>query len=572
MDQKTDIWQKYEAGKDQHHAVGMYNLVDRCHRFYEGDQWAGMKAGGEELPSLNFIKPICRYQYSTVALNDTAIIYSSMTAAPDVQSICDLLTGFARAQWEKGKMDAKKWALLKNACITGDHYLYVFDERAPSESVVQDLTPKLQMRLIDKDDVYLADEQESDLQRQRWIILAERRDVEELRRLAKNNGVAEEEIEKIVGDEEIETGAEPAREVRTTDKCTSLLYMALTQDDDGNPVLHYARSTRCCIWDKGDLKGMPVYPLAAMRWEDRHRSARGIGVVERLIPNQIEVNKTLARRSLVVKRYGYPTAVVDDQAVLNPSELAKVGSTLRVQNLSTRPITSLVQYLTPAPMGGDAAALEAEVLTQSRELEGAGEAATGQVDPTQASGEAIKAARDQSAMVLNDQAAAYKQFVEDLAAIWYWLWVVYSPFGLQVEYTDTDGRQVSAILDTQRLHDLDVDIKIDVSPTDPYSILSRQMALENALAQGHITFEEYVEALDADSGVPKAKLQAILDKRKAVAQTAPAVPQETPAAAQTTGIPAEAGGAAQPTGTEQLPPELMAALMGGGDANALSVV
>ena len=145
---------------------------------------------------------------------------------------------------------------------------------------------------------------------------------------------------------------------------------------------------------------------------------------------------------------------------------------------------------------------------------------------------------------------------------------MYSPFGLQVEYTDTDGQQVSAILDAQRLHDLDVDIKIDVSPTDPYSILSRQMALENALAQGHITFEEYVEALDADSGVPKAKLQAILDRRKAAAQPAPAVPQETPAAAQTTDIPAEAGGAAQPTGTEQLTPELLAALMGG-DANAL---
>ena len=140
-----------------------------------------------------------------------------------------------------------------------------------------------------------------------------------------------------------------------------------------------------------------------------------------------------------------------------------------------------------------------------------------------------------------------------------------------MKYTDTDGQQVSAVLDAQRLHDLDVDIKIDVSPTDPYSILSRQMALENALAQGHITFEEYVEALDADSGVPKAKLQAILDKRKAVAQTAPAAPQETPAAAQTTGIPEEAGGAAQPDGTGQLPPELLAALMGG-DANALPVM
>lgn len=89
-----------------------------------------------------------------------------------------------------------------------------------------------------------------------------------------------------------------------------------------------------------------------------------------------------------------------------------------------------------------------------------------------------------------------------------------------------------------------------------------------AALERYKSIEEYVEALDADSGVPKAKLQAILDKRKAVARTAPAAPQETPAAAQTTDIPAEAGGAAQPDGTGQLPPELLAALMGG-DANAL---
>ena len=69
----------------------------------------------------------------------------------------------------------------------------------------------------------------------------------------------------------------------------------------------------------------------------------------------------------------------------------------------------------------------------SRELEGASESATGQVDPTKTSGEAIKAARDQSAMNLNEQSAAYKQFVEDLAMIWYKLWVAYSVQGLKLD-------------------------------------------------------------------------------------------------------------------------------------------
>ena len=168
-----------------------------------------------------------------------------------------------------------------------------------------------------------------------------------------------------------------------------------------------------------------------------------------------------------------------------------------------------MQYLSPAPISGDAANLQAELVGTSRELEGAGEAATGQVDPTKASGEAIKAARDQSAISLNEQSAAYKQFVEDLAMIWYKLWVAYSVRGLRL----ADG----TLLPHAELEALDIDIKIDISPIDPYSVLSRELSLENALAQQHITFEEYVEALDDNSGVPKDKFRAILDRRRGAA-------------------------------------------------------
>ena len=93
--------------------------------------------------------------------------------------------------------------------------------------------------------------------------------------------------------------------------------------------------------------------------------------------------------------------------------------------------------------------------------------------------------------------------------IWYKLWVAYSVRGLRL----ADG----TLLPHAELEALDVDIKIDISPIDPYSVLSRELSLENALAQQHITFEEYVEALDDNSGVPKDKFRAILDRRRGAA-------------------------------------------------------
>ena len=538
-DETTGIWRKYEAGRDHHNGEGMYRRVERCHRFYEGDQWAGIKAGGEELPMLNFIRPICTYKIATVAMVDTAIIYSAMDGDPQAAAVCEALTRFAAVQWEKGKLDSKKWAVIKNACIAGDHYLYCYDARQPSESVARERTPQLRMRLVGKTSLYLADEQEPDLNSQEWILIAERRPVAQVREEARKNGLAEAEIARIAADEVDETGVgyTGAQEVKSDlGKCTSLLYMEKTPEG-----LKFCRSTETVVYQPEQLvPGLDVYPVCGMRWSERMGSARGVGVVEGLIPNQIEVNRTMARRAVCVKRYSFPTAVYDQDRVANPEALGKVGASLRVKNLAGNPLSSMVQYLTPVGIGGDAAALQGEIVAMSRELEGAGDAATGQVDPTKASGEAIKAARDQSALNLNEQTAAYRQFAEDLALVWYKLWAAYSTDGMAVRLPDGRGGETETVIPHEVLAGLDVDIRIDISPVDPYSVLSRGLALENALAHGHITFEEYVEALDENGGVPKEKFKAILERRQAQgAPSTPGAPGGLPGAAGTS--PAGAG-------------------------------
>ena len=65
------------------------------------------------------------------------------------------------------------------------------------------------------------------------------------------------------------------------------------------------------------------------------------------------------------------------------------------------------------------------------------------------------------------------------------------------------------------LEGLEPEIRIDVSDGNPYSRYARQQALDNALAAGFITFEEYVDALDEDANAPKAKFAEILKAREA---------------------------------------------------------
>ena len=160
-------------------------------------------------------------------------------------------------------------------------------------------------------------------------------------------------------------------------------------------------------------------------------------------------------------------------------------------------IKDAVCYLTPSSMSPDAKLLSDELLSVSKELAGAGDAALGHIDPSTASGSAIIAVRDQAALPLNEQVARFRQFAEDIAFIWYRLWSVYGADGI-------DKKQLSRAMP---------DIRVDIANASPFSKYAREQALERLFSMGHITFEEYVEALDDDSSAPKSKLGNIIKKR-----------------------------------------------------------
>lgn len=71
-----------------------------------------------------------------------------------------------------------------------------------------------------------------------------------------------------------------------------------------------------------------------------------------------------------------------------------------------------------------------------------------------------------------------------------------------------------------------VGIRIDISSATPFSKYAQQQALDGLFDRGAITFEEYVGAMEDDSGLPKGKLLDILRARAAAATAGmPAAPR-----------------------------------------------
>lgn len=511
----TGIWEKYEKGQDYLRRINLASKAERCWNFYKGDQWKGLQSGGEELPTLNIIKGTVKHKVATVAQNSMAANFTSMDGDEATAEVCDKLSKFFARCWEKGKLDSHGWNILKEACIVSDACLFYG---------TADVTKPQLLRSVD---IMFADEQQPDIQAQKYILIAERLFVEDIKAQARENGVDELEIETITSDEDTEFQIGNKTEVKNkSGKCVSILYMY--KGDDG--YVHFSKATRTCVYlpdtplvvkdAEGNVTGgLTSYPLVHFVWDTLPNSARGAGEVEFLIPNQLELNKTLARRSIAVKMGAFPKLAYDAKAISNPEALDMVGAAIEVTGGNAQDINKMISYLHPAQISSDAYQYSSDLLTQTRDLAGAGDAATGQVDPTKASGAAIIAVRDQAALPLNEQLAAYKQFVEDLALVWFNLWVAYNPDGLEITY-EREGQEVAEVIPAEILTGMEVDIRIDVSPDNPWSKYAQQQTLDNLLASQHITFDEYVEALDDNGGVPKGKLTAILERRAKRAFTA----------------------------------------------------
>ena len=241
----------------------------------------------------------------------------------------------------------------------------------------------------------------------------------------------------------------------------------------------------------------------------------------RLSTNQIEVNRTEVRRVLTVKYQAYPQKVVDVSKVSNPQALNTVGGMIRTNGQPVDDVHKVVGTIPPAQMSPDVVKLQEDLIQVTRDLAGAGDTATGQVNPESASGRAILAVQQASQAPMTEQKETYKNFIEDLARIWLEYLIVYSENGVNMEQTVTDpnGEEYVTIVNVPQsaLEQLQATVRIDITPKGVYDKFAQEQTIENLLMQGFFTAQRvselatYAEVLDDDSVAPKMKIKDAIE-------------------------------------------------------------
>ena len=507
--EKTDLWNLYEKHVSFMQLRHIYSDSDLNYRMYNGDQWHGLNIKGIEKIQHNFIKQIVKQKVSNITSNLFAVNYSPENIEnPEfidlARKTCELLNKRASKVWDKDFMDkkVKKWA--KQSAINDEAVAYITYDKKEDNPINE---------IISKNDIMYGNENDDEIQTQPYILIRQRKTIIELKRMAEEQQIDPKLVANIMPDNDTQTIAGDSGKDEVEEKC-----WLITKFYRKNGTIHFTQATKYCEIKKDKDMGTKLYPIAHYNWEDQEGNARGIGEVRYLIPNQLEANKTAMRRALTTKNISYPQKVVNGDAIQNMQDVNKVGSTIKFKNLGGLRASDVFMNTTPGQMGTDSEKLQSELITLSKDLNNVSEATSGNINPESASGRAILAVQQAQNQPLTDQLVGLKSFIEDIARIWFEMWQVNAENGLviEVDIPDENGKEQVNMIEVPSyvLDALSTSVKVDITPKGAFDKYAQELSLENMFTTGKISFDEYVESLDADSVMPKVKLESILKKRR----------------------------------------------------------
>lgn len=580
----VQIFKQYRDGINYKNSLGqrgMYEQNKVNERFYVGDQWHGAKVGNRPLARYNVIKRIGEYKIAVLTASPVTVNYAAegiphtkeikkaaqekmaaiaaaQTQAPffdigtapkgqvstgeEVSVAMTALSDYWKTTAERVKFDDLKTRALKKAYKTGTGLLYtywddsirtgLYADNGRNKAIVGDIS----CEVLDVENVYFGDPAELDVQKQPYILIAQRKSVRELRRVARRNRRSAEEIDSIKPDRETQymAGEMAEKEQEEADKVVVITKMWKEWNDEGTSFTIKAvqvteKATIRKEWDMG----IRLYPLAKFVWEERDNCAYGESEITYLVPNQIAINRMLSSNIWALMLKGMPITVVNRNIIQTPIT-NDPGQVIDVSGDPQQIRDAIYNVDSPefsAQFEGNISSLMQNTLATA----GANDAALGDMRPDNTS--AIIAVREAATMPLQVVQNAFYSFVEDVARVWAEFWVTkYGNRALKVE----DERGVWYVpFNGDRYKDILISCKIDVGASTLWSEAAAIRTLDGLLESGIITAAEYLERLPRGMIKDIKPIMDRLEQEAAVpAPSAPPVLPMTDPALQSTANPA----------------------------------
>lgn len=522
------LWTLYREGVAYHNKMGFSTKFPTFVRFKEGDQWPQATERTKNLPRpvLNIVDMIVRSKRSSVLDQPVSIVYRQGSASGDEildqmhQDAAENCTEYARTIWDRADMDK----LCNEACDdaatngTGIWHFY-WDTSVTGDKYVGELRGET----VDALNFFVANPQLRDVQKQDYLIIAQRLKLGAVRKIAKDRGLPAEKVANICPDEFEDASTYQAERIELDGKENEkVTVLTKYYRKNGEVVFDKAtRSVEICTAVPLTPQGSPVriklYPVAALNWKLRKACFYGIGEIEGLIPNQKLINFMYGMQALAIQQMGFPKIVAKPGAIRQPL-------TNEPGEIVTDYSNGGISYLQPPAFSSAATQVSNDMIDLTRVVTGTTEVTTGESLGANMAASAIIALQNQAQTPVNEIQRRYWHAVKEIGRIWMEFFKTYCSDKREIVIEMGDEVSGRAFTGTDYAM-YDFDLQVDVGASSEYSAVLAQATLDKMLDRGDISIDQYIELSDPNVAPFKEKFKRMRETQpQAVGM--PGVPEE----------------------------------------------
>ena len=525
MDGVTELWEDYRRGLDYQAQIGLSKNLPIFVNFYEGKQWPAetKRTRGLPRPVINLIKMICRNKKSAILSAPFRIVYR----AADQEVNVDRFNHFASYIGKEMGLEELDKKAIHDAVRKGPYfYHFYWDAEARGKDATRD--GGLRGEVIDPLRIFFANPTERDEQKQEWILIVSRENIETVKAKAdrdvdRDTIVADEDHDKY-GTVEQEGDKLCTVLTRYFRKNGNVWYERGTKNAVVNQARPLAPDIKAAMKDLGidDGDGMdapnnsqadgerdellipeavkaPLYPIVAGSYEPRENCIYGLGEVEGLIPNQKLINFMLGMMALAVQEQAWGKYVVMPNALAGQSISNEPGQVL-VDHSGTG---NGIKRMTDQPIQNMPLELVETISNLTRVVTGSSEVMTGETLGASMSGAAIAQLQAQAKQPNEELRDAFRLVKQRQGRIFaQFLKLYYADAEYVYEEQSEDGTTTtvrSDVFNSSEYENVDFEVVAEATVGTHASPAGDINMLETLLARNAISVKTFLRAYPEDA-------------------------------------------------------------------------
>ena len=526
-DRAAETWEQYEQGKRFQASIALDATIRENIDFYEGRQWGRKVTDRTKMlprPVTNFVRMIVNNKMSAINNKPCRITYEADSQENDSIEF----TQFSDYQFKEMGAESVYREAIYNGAIKGTYLFHVYWD-AQAKGKKGKVTGALRMESLDPRNVIFCDPSQKDEQKQKYIIISTREEVEAIRSTLPKG------IDKklIVADDEDVKKSNNKTEQDGTEMCTVLVkYFKIdgevyceksvrgTVIRDAFPLRPEYEKVHEQIFGKkvdeangdtpdntSDTEEEPLfsaytptmYPLAVGQYIPREDCIYGISEVEGLIPNQRCFNFSQALQLLQAQNESWSKWVVKPNALGNQKITNEPGQII-VDNSTAG---DGIKRVAGGAFNSAVFTLTDNLLSYTRTVVGATEVMNGESISANMSGAAIAQLQSQAQLPNEENRKAFWRVLEKVGRIaeQFYRMYYYDNTEYKVRKANESGAMTmeNAVFSAKKYNNTEFTVVAKVTSGTTSSPAGDITVIDQLKAEGLITTRQWLEAYPEDA-------------------------------------------------------------------------